>query len=176
MSDSLMTPADLYCALEVVWGRPALDPCWHPSSPVDPFVAFSLVQHNAVEEAFGSREIHETDGLAADWSTAITAEPMQWVWLNPPYSDIAPWLEKAHESRLPVACLLPVNTSSKWWQDYCWTPGNRVGFFRKRLKFGRTDGGPQLGANFSSALVLINMPQEGYPTPDYPIKWVWSVK
>lgn len=45
------------------------------------------------------------------------------VWCNPPYSDIRPWIAKAHEEAATlnvdcIAMLLPANrTEQSWWQD-----------------------------------------------------------
>lgn len=56
----------------------------------------------------------EDDGLAQDWAG-------ERVWCNPPYSDISPWVEKAHKSaRAPlIVMLLPANrTEQRWWQEF----------------------------------------------------------
>lgn len=57
----------------------------------------------------------ETDGLAQSWAG-------ERVWLNPPYSEIRPWVEKALRETAAgcpiVAMLLPNNRSEQpWWQD-----------------------------------------------------------
>ena len=75
------------------------------------------------------------------------------VWCNPPYSDIAPWVEKANGecllSRRPrfggpevIVMLLPANrTEQKWWQEhvepYRDRPDSplRVEFLPGRLRF-----------------------------------------
>lgn len=52
-------------------------------------------------------------GLAADWSG-------ERVYCNPPYSNIEPWVVKAHESDAElVVMLLPANrTEQGWWQRH----------------------------------------------------------
>lgn len=90
------------------------------------------------------------DGLSRPW----------WgrVWCNPPYSDIRPWIEKAHaeaeRSRSrpltvspcsTIAMLLPANrTEQGWWQDLV-EPARRDGslevyFLRGRRRFGHPEG------------------------------------
>lgn len=49
------------------------------------------------------------------------------VYCNPPYSDIEPWIRKALESDCRTIFLLPVRTSTLWWdliKDYkiLWIP------------------------------------------------------
>lgn len=54
----------------------------------------------------------EDDGLAQDWSG-------ERVWVNPPYSDIEPWVVKANAETGAdlVVMLLPANrTEQGWWQ------------------------------------------------------------
>ena len=44
-----------------------------------------------------------------------------WCWLNPPYSNIKPWVEKcALESKAGahIACLVPASTGANWWLNH----------------------------------------------------------
>jgi phage N-6-adenine-methyltransferase len=44
-----------------------------------------------------------------------------WNWLNPPYSNIRPWVEKAEkEAKMgaKTAVLIPASVGSNWWFDY----------------------------------------------------------
>ena len=54
----------------------------------------------------------EDDGLRRSWGNHV-------VWCNPPFSDIYPWVTKAHlETRATVVMLLPANrTEQRWWQE-----------------------------------------------------------
>lgn len=86
----------------------------------------------------------EDDGLAQPWRGDV--------WCNPPYSDIKPWVVKAHdewewsvdligEKRVQsITMLLPANrTEQGWWQD--WIEPHRVSgrvtvdFLRHRRRF-----------------------------------------
>ncbi len=73
--------------------------------------------HNAKLERYFTPE---QDGLAQSWAG-------ERVWCNPPYSDVEPWVEKAHGEWLLrgrkwggpelVVMLLPANrTEQGWWQ------------------------------------------------------------
>ena len=48
----------------------------------------------------------------------------RWLFLNPPYADIAPWVRKCAEEKLRlgnysgIAVLVPASTNSNWWADY----------------------------------------------------------
>lgn len=80
------------------------------------------------------------DGLNLGWFGTV--------WCNPPYSNIKPWVEKAHSewfnrprsSLTRIAMLLPANrTEQGWWQDLI-EPGRRNGsieveFIRGRMRF-----------------------------------------
>ncbi len=53
------------------------------------------------------------DSLSCSWS------PMRgWMWLNPPYANIRPWVQKAYESGSKIAVLVPASTGSNWWRDW----------------------------------------------------------
>lgn len=87
---------------------------------VDEF-AVDLAAHadNAVAPIWfgpgGARE----DSLSPDasWSDGY----LRWLWLNPPYADIAPWVEKAAaEAALGarIAVLVPLSADANWWADH----------------------------------------------------------
>lgn len=58
-------------------------------------------------------------------------------WCNPPYSDIAPWVEKAieqHRSGKTTVMLVPSDTSVKWFKR-AFESCNEVRFISGRLSF-----------------------------------------
>lgn len=65
------------------------------------------------------------------------------VWCNPPYSNIRPWVEKAHAEQGAdwIVMLLPANrTEQAWWQDLVEPYRDQDGrlsveFLRGRLRF-----------------------------------------
>lgn len=57
----------------------------------------------------------ETDGLNQDWSKESKNKT---VWVNPPYSDIGPWMQKAKEEQAKgvTTCLfVPHDNRAQWW-------------------------------------------------------------
>lgn len=101
----------------------------------------------------------DDDGLAQSWAG-------ERVWCNPPYSDIAPWVRKAHEEHAAgcplIVMLLPANrTEQVWWQElvepYRDRPGGvRTEFLRGRLRFlkpGQKHIGPNERPPFGCVLL-----------------------
>lgn len=79
------------------------------------------------------------DGLKQSWAG-------ERVWCNPPFSQIAPWVQKAwlECGRTPlIVMLVPANrTEQSWWQDYIEPHRDRgwqlrVEFIRHRRRFIR---------------------------------------
>ena len=89
----------------------------------------------------------ETDALTQDWIGPA--------WMNPPYTSIRKWIEKAYLELLKnctVVALLPAWTGDSWFQDFV-VPFADVTFLRKRLKFvGPLSGGSQ--ATFASVVAV----------------------
>lgn len=117
--------------------------------------------HNAKCERYFTRE---QDGLAQSWAG-------ERIWCNPPYSAIAPWVEKAwaeYEHSLGVVMLLPANRPEQgWWQTmvepYRDRPGSplRVEFLPGRMRFikrGATDVGPNERPPFGCCLLIWTPP------------------
>lgn len=97
------------------------------------------------------------DGLILPWRGHS-------VWCNPPYSNIAEWVKKAHEEfntsdgmrwKTEIVMLLPANrTEQKWWQTYIEPFRDRGGwlkteFLPRRINFGVP--GNENGKWFSSS-------------------------
>jgi phage N-6-adenine-methyltransferase len=56
----------------------------------------------------------QDDSLAQDWDACGG-----WLWCNPPYNDITPWVEKAAATTESyIAMLLPASVGSNWWRDH----------------------------------------------------------
>ncbi len=54
------------------------------------------------------------DALIQDWSALAG-----WLWCNPPYKDIEPWVAKASVTQdVSIAMLVPASVGSNWWRDY----------------------------------------------------------
>lgn len=75
-----------------------------------PFIIdLAASKENTVVERFYSIE---QDSLKQVWPTE------GWCWLNPPYNNIRPWVEKASLGYSQVAMLVPASTGSNWWRDW----------------------------------------------------------
>jgi hypothetical protein len=71
----------------------------------------------------------KVDGLANEWFGNV--------WMNPPYSSPAPWVEKFLDYKQGIA-LLPI-TRGKWW-DRLWAESGAILPTAYNLKFNRPDG------------------------------------
>ena len=87
----------------------------------------------------------DADGLQQQWRGRV--------WVNPPYSDPAPWIAKAVESvdsgeADRVVMLLPASIDTGWFHDLV-LPNADVVFMRGRIKFlgwmGTPIGSPKAG-------------------------------
>ena len=80
----------------------------------------------------------DDDSLKQVWSSLYYNAAMpEWLWLNPPYADIEPWVKKAsEESRLGafVAMLVPASVGANWWRDYVEFESYQL-FLNGRIKF-----------------------------------------
>ena len=72
----------------------------------------------------------EKDGLAKEWGS------MNWV--NPPYSNIKPWVTKAIQQLSQgkkTVMLIPVRTASRYWQDLVFPFADDILFLDKTIVF-----------------------------------------
>lgn len=88
----------------------------------------------------------EQDGLSQDWAGHR-------VFCNPPYSNIAKWVEKAfYETKSKntlVVLLIPSRTDTKYFQNYIYNR-SEIRFVKGRLKFGNSKN----SAPFPSMIVI----------------------
>lgn len=66
------------------------------------------------------------NGLVQDWSTEI-------VWCNPPYSNIAPFIDRAKEAHR-AALLLPVRSDRRWFRELA-KYATFLDFYEGRIQF-----------------------------------------
>lgn len=84
------------------------------------------------------------NGLMREWGSPC--------FVNPPYSDIGAWMEKAlleHGGGKTIVLLVPSRTDTGWWHNFA-MKATEIRFVRKRLRFG----GAKRGAPFPSAIVI----------------------
>ena len=96
-----------------------------------------------------TRFTEEDDGLSQSWFGNV--------WVNPPYSDIGPWLEKSYTETTvgdaqTVVCLIPVRTSTDWFHDWA-TKADVLVFINNRLSY-LTSEGAKSRATFASMLCI----------------------
>lgn len=100
----------------------------------------------------------EENTLTTSWPQAM-GYAEGYVWLNPPYSDIGPFVEKvAHEnkwSRIGCVMLLPADTSVGWFSQAIETASEVRFITGGRLAFvNPANGKPISGNNKGSMLVI----------------------
>jgi len=115
-SDEWATPPELLRPLDDAVDGFDLDPC------------------SGAEERSVAAETYtqDDDGLAQHWHGAV--------WCNPPYSDVAAWMEKARiEARRDavdvVIVLVPARTSTQWFHKFA-SYAVALCFIEGRLSFG----------------------------------------
>lgn len=83
----------------------------------------------------------EQDSLTSPWPTP---PPGQILWLNPPFANIFPWVQKCANTRQNVYVLVPAAVGSNWFRDQIEYRAQCIYFLNPRLKFeGATDPYPK---------------------------------
>ena len=98
---------------------------------------------------------HSNAKLARHWTLGDDGLLQSWagerVWCNPPYSQILPWVEKAHKAAL--ACLLvPVLCDQPWWH-VALASARLIDFFKGRIRFRPPAGVKETSPNGRHALI-----------------------
>jgi len=144
-SDAFYTPlewAELVDKFYANDGGLTLDPAWHPNSLIQPEIGYTRAQN----------------GLVQPWPKGANG------YLNPPYSDVTPFLElvSQHHSEHGGTwlILLKVDTSTAWWRQYVWEAACRVSFLYSRVGF-RHQGQKMPHAAWPSAFVLYAHREKG---------------
>src|SRR5438094_81659 len=130
-SDEWATPQWLVDTISRGFGRFDLDPC--------------ATLENAKAPRYFTAAV---DGLSQPWGRCN--------WLNPPYSQVGRWLQKAAneaEKGAFVWALVPSRTDTRWWHQIVAPRALAYGFLKGRVRFERANGarGP---APFPSCLIL----------------------
>jgi len=80
---------------------------------------------------------YETNSLEQTWSVFNRRVKHGWLWLNPPFRDIAPWVEKCHFEMLGgarILALLPASVGSNWYRDHVFGKAAEL-YLNGRLRF-----------------------------------------
>lgn len=92
----------------------------------------------------------DSNGLMREWRSPC--------FVNPPYSDIGSWMEKAvleWQAGKTVVLLVPSRTCTRWWHEHAMR-ASEIRFIRGRLKFG----GAKINAPFPSCVVVFRGQRE----------------
>lgn len=105
----------------------------------------------------------ERNALTVPWGSGA---PFTRVWCNPPYSQIAQFVDKALvEARsCEIVLLVPARTDTQWWHRL--TAKGDAYLLKGRLKFGDGEG----TAPFPSAVVVLGRRSHGRI-----VNWDWRV-
>lgn len=81
------------------------------------------------------------------------------VWCNPPYSDITPWIDLAIKNRdehgVGTVLLIPADTSVKWFGK-CVDEANEITFITEgRINFIRADTGIPVNGNTKGSMLVM---------------------
>lgn len=89
----------------------------------------------------------DDDGLSKPWHGRV--------WLNPPYSEITPWMRRLARHGDGIA-LVFARCETAWWFDHVWPHADGFLFLAGRLTFHLGDGtGSKPGHNSGGPSVLI---------------------
>lgn len=73
----------------------------------------------------------EVDGLAVDWK--------KYNYVNPPYSDVKPWVEKAcvemQQRQAHSLLFIPAATKTQYWKDYVFPQAHAIHYLHGPLRF-----------------------------------------
>lgn len=100
-----------------------------PPKVKDPLGTFDLDPCSPVRRPWDTARHHytiEDNGLTKPWEGRI--------WLNPPYSDIGPWMKLMAEHGNGFA-LTFARTETEWYQRWAWGHADSMFFFHGRLTF-----------------------------------------
>ena len=97
-----------------------------------PFLDVCATETNRKFTSFFSKE---SDGLSQNWNHDF--------FMNPPYSQIVSWMDKAYEQHkkhnVDALILVYAKTDTRWWHKYVEGIAE-VHFIKGRLKFVKPDG------------------------------------
>lgn len=115
------------------------------------------------------------DALSVSWGDYIPPGiRAPWAWLNPPYSDIMPWVRKAMDERergIGCVMLVPLDPTAEWYPDQSANEIRQiVGFYDEsgrwrsgRINFISAETGEEIRGNPKGSMLLIFAPNAKPP-------------
>jgi len=124
--DNWFTPPHILGAVSFALGGIELDPCCHPGAP----------SHKMTERTYCLSD--GDDGLQMPWDARS-------IFVNPPYSDVGPWLERcriANNEGAGVIALVPTRPETKAWRKSVFEAEHGAFIVQQtgRIKFVGSDG------------------------------------
>jgi phage N-6-adenine-methyltransferase len=105
---------------------------------------------------------HENHKLPRYYTKENSAFNYLWnerCFLNPPFSNLYRWVEYASESTGLIVCILPCDTSTKWFHDFIWDkrihktrPDVSLRLPQGRYRFGKWRSSPK----FATIIAIFN--------------------
>lgn len=159
--DDWATPRWLVEAIRGHYGEITLDPCWNAHAVTEPMVALTIEDSDYQQAGPRGQACALADGLSVSWRGAsegasLYRRSMQLVFVNPPYSEPAPWFRKAVEESqtgLPVLLLVKLDPTRAFHEALA--AGAHLGLFRRRLAHVGADGKEAGGSNVVSCLLSL---------------------
>ena len=94
-----------------------------------------------------------TDSCEQDALTADHVWREEELFINPPFSDIEPWVKKADSVQgRKIVLLLPARTDSKWFQEY--GRNAEIVFIKGRVNYVDINSTKKSSASFGSMLMI----------------------
>lgn len=118
-NDQWCTPPEVLEPIYEHFGEIGLDPC---SDTREPHTVWAKQHYWRRWNRGGD------NGLSESWDNHGL------VYVNPPFSNVAPWAEKAAKEGDEVILLVPCRTGAVWWQTWV-APADVILFWKGRLTF-----------------------------------------
>ena len=171
------TPPEFLRVTQEVFGRIALDLAASTKNHVCPKYYTKEDDGLNYKTSWPKYKIGIEDGILK------TQAP--WLWLNPPYRDIGPWLERCQaekENGRNILVLIPASIGTKWWSKWvdledgpAWTSIGRMKFVGHTAPYPRDlalliySEAWQQGWRYECGLGADDLTQLGFSTPE---KWL----
>jgi phage N-6-adenine-methyltransferase len=102
----------------------------------------------------------EQNSLTTNWSALLSDSERPTVWVNPPYSNILPWVKKAVEQRelgVLTTLFVPHENRAEWWPNECASEIiDIVGYYKKYTYQSGKQKGQSVNKWVSGGIKFVN--------------------